>query len=328
MRSRFNDNVPARKPRTKIGRVLTELASDPEPTPPFEAEEAVDSVPSERDPVGRPEAAEPQPDHTFPLPLESGPEADGEPEPASPRISRTPAPSRNATRPEPAAPTATRTPEPSRLVSGRERIAALRERLALSADRPEPTAEPGRTAAAVREVVGELRSRLEAAIQERLELSTALEDTRAELSRATGELERERKARQVAEGRARERAAIADEAVAEVEALAAERDQLLAEIGEQRRLEEEQSTLMAEVEATLARRDAERASEFDELAELRSTLDARAVDLADLESRLQAEVADRSRLETRCHDLEAEVGRLSEAKEALEAIEAMITRRP
>src|SRR5690606_14233912 len=49
--------------------------------------------------------------------------------------------------------------EASRLASGRERIAALRARLAAVARPPVEDTEPKRTAAAVREVVEDLRAR-------------------------------------------------------------------------------------------------------------------------------------------------------------------------
>src|SRR5690606_40868619 len=109
---------------------------------------------------------------------------------------------------------------------------------------PVEEVEPARMAAAVREVIDELRARLDNAIQERTRLAEELEEVRAALARAQAEIERERAARAAAEARAEERARIADEAVAEAEAVAAERDQVLAELAERRRLDEEQAAVL------------------------------------------------------------------------------------
>jgi chromosome segregation ATPase len=81
-----------------------------------------------------------------------------------------------------------------------------------------------------------------------------------------------------------------------------------------------------EADAVLARRDAEREAAARELKEARDQADLRTVEIADLEARLQAEAAERARVEARCRELEAEVARLAEASEALESIEAMMTK--
>ncbi len=318
MSSRFNDNVPSRKPRTRIGRVLTELASG------AESEEETDATEGTRE-----SAAEAITEDLL-TPLRAGGDSGSEPAATgvaeTERLAQAPIEPATASEPDPS-PKGSPEASPSRATHGRERVAALRERLAATTHSRTSVAEPSRTAAAVREVVEELRGRLEASIQERSELVSALEDARAQLTRTATELERERKLRTAAEALAEERAGIADDAVAEVEALAAERDQVLAELSEQRRLDDEQAALLVEVEATLAMREKERAAEAGELAELRDQLDARAVEVADLESRIQAEAAGRTKLEARCRELEGEVARLSDASEALEAIQAMIARR-
>jgi chromosome segregation ATPase len=126
---------------------------------------------------------------------------------------------------------------------------------------------------------------------------------------------------------AEERRLIADDAVSEVEALAAERDQVLGELAEHRRLEGDQTSLLTEVETALAERDAERESTARELAEARNLANARAAEVLDLETRLDDEKAQRGRADARCRELEAEIARLSEAKEALEVIEATLHRR-
>jgi chromosome segregation ATPase len=171
-----------------------------------------------------------------------------------------------------------------------------------------------------------LRARLEASIQERAQLAEALEEARGALARAEADLRQERQARKALEEQAEERQRIADDAVAEAEALAAERDQVLGELADHRRLEGEQTSFLSEVEAVLAQRDAEREAAARELAEARELADLRASESADLAANLQNETAGRARAEARCHDLEAEIARLSEARQALESIEQVLGR--
>jgi hypothetical protein len=97
------------------------------------------------------------------------------------------------------------------------------------------------------------------------------------------------------EAQAEERRRIAEEAVAEAEALAAERDQVLEEIAGLRGLED-QAALLHEAE----------------------------VELADLDTRLQEAQSGRARAEARCRELTAEVERLSQAGAALEALETLV----
>jgi chromosome segregation ATPase len=85
--------------------------------------------------------------------------------------------------------------------------------------------------------------------------------------------------------------------VAEAEALAAERDQVLEEIAGLRGLED-QAALLQEAEA----------------------------ELADLDTRLQEAQSGRARAEARCRELMSEVERLSAAGEALEALESLVKR--
>ena len=110
----FDANVPARKPRTKISRVLSELTS------------------------GAVAAAEDGKGNGTPDLAVAAPAA-GDASPAAPPR------------------------ETPRVVSGgpggRERIARLRERLAVTAHAPAGVAEPKRTAAAVRELIDALRGR-------------------------------------------------------------------------------------------------------------------------------------------------------------------------
>jgi chromosome segregation ATPase len=265
----FDANVPARKPRTQIGRVISELASEPR------AGQDAEVAPAARDAIAAPSLFAPTVD-----------------------VLRAP--------------------------SGREHLARLRERLAAAALPLTTVTEPKHTAAAVRDAVDGLRAKLETAARERFELEGQLEDVRAALARAEADLQRERRARTAVEARAEERRGIADEAVAEAEALAAERDQLIGDLAEQRRRDDEQVAMLAEVEAVLARHDAERDSTARDVADARTLADLRAADVADLEARLQAECAARERVQARCRELETEVARLSEAREALQSIEAMV----
>ena len=190
-------------------------------------------------------------------------------------------------------------PRVARGNSGRERTAALRERLAATARGSAGEAEPQQTAAAVRELIEVLRAKLESAIEERSRLAGELDEARAALARGEAELKKERRARASLEAQAEERRRIADEAVAEAEALAAERDQVLEEIAGLRRLEE-QAVLLQEAEA----------------------------ELVDLDTRLQEAQSGRARSEARCRELTSEVERLSAAGAALEALEAVVRRAP
>jgi chromosome segregation ATPase len=281
MRSGFDANVPARKPRTQIGRVLTELTTGLEEDGPQVIEGVVD-----------------------------GSVMDGAIAARESTLLRIPS-----------------APGASRGSAGRERVAALRERLAVAAKAPTTGAEPRRTASAVREAVDALRARLEESVRDRAELAAALDESRAALASAEAALRKERKARAAVEMQAEERARIADEAVAEAEALAGERDQVLGELAHQRRIEDEQATLLVEAEAVLARRNAEREAGSRELTQARELIRIQAADVADLSARLHGDRAERARIEARCRELEAEVARLGEAREALDTIGEMVTRR-
>jgi len=187
-------------------------------------------------------------------------------------------------------------PRVARGKSGQERAASLRQRLALTAH-GSGVAEPQQTAAAVRELIEAMRTRLESSIEERNRLAVDLEEARAALARSEAELKKERRARGSLEAQAEERRRIADEAVAEAEALAAERDQVLEEIAGLRGLENH-AALLQEAEA----------------------------ELADLDTRLQESESGRARAEARCRELTSEVERLSAAGEALEALESLVKR--
>jgi chromosome segregation ATPase len=274
MMSGFNANVALRKPRTTIGRVLSEMTAQPE------TEETVArAAPPAAEPDIKPEVRE--------------------------------------VREEPKKPASERAP------GSREQVERLRERLAAAARPPIGAAEPQQTAAAVKEVIDGLRARLEGAVKERAELSKALDEARAALGRAEKDLQKEKKMRAAVETQAEDRQRIADDAVAEAEALASERDHVLADLAEHRRLESEQGALLNEAEIALGKRDAERSAAARELAEARQLLSLRTADMADLEARLRSETADRVRMHERCRELEAEVARLSRASDALESIEAI-----
>ncbi len=299
----FEANVPARKPRTRIGRVLAELTSDMEER----ALEGVDETSSTvREPVNGSEGASTPSSgrHREPTP-EAPPRTEAEPGRPGPDVAQ----------------------DTPHLEAGRARIASLRERLTQAERAPIAVDEPKRAAAAVLEAVQDLRARLDAAVRERSEAVGALDEARAELARARADAEKERKLRSAVEAQAEERARIAQEAVMEAEALAAERDQVLSELAEQRRLDDEQAALLAEAEKLLTRRDEERARAAGDAAALRDEIDARAVQLAEMESRLRAGAADHARVEARCRELEARVAELTEAQEALEALEATVNRR-
>src|SRR5690606_6263329 len=122
-------------------------------------------------------------------------------------------PARAPVEPEPAPRAAAPPPASPRLAAGRERVATLRGRLAAAARPPVTEAEPKRAAAAVMEVVEDLRARLDDALRERGELAGALDEAQAQLQRVETELRRERKLREAVEARSEERARVAEEAV-------------------------------------------------------------------------------------------------------------------
>jgi hypothetical protein len=322
--SGFNANVPARKPRTAIGRVLTELTSEPQ-------EPVVDasalSLPLEGNaPVETSSASVAEsapPTHASQAATVLRSVARAVPEPAPPRSAveqLAPRPAQDGVRAGPA--------EPNRIAVGRERIATLRERLSASTRPKVAATEPKRAAAHVLEVVEEMRARLDSAIQERSAMAWALDEARHVLARMEADLEKERKVRASVEAQAEERARIADEAVSEAEALAAERDQVLAELAEQRRLDDEQASLLLEAEQVLTMRDVASEVAARELADVRAIVEAQSVEIQELKGRLEMEAVERGRVETRCRELEAEVARLGEAREALETLEASVRLRP
>jgi DNA repair exonuclease SbcCD ATPase subunit len=310
----FDANVPARKPRTKIARVISDLTSGPQDGAEGGGDRVVveDAAPAARDTVADSRGdsrGDSQADYQANRPPDAAVVANHS-------VARVAGPS--AVPPTGTSTAASPTP------GGREQIARLRERLAAAAHPLSGAAEPKRTAAAVREMVDGLRDRIEASVRERSELTEALEEARATLAHTGTDLQKERRAREALEAQAEERRRIADDAVAEAEALAAERDQVLGELTELRRMEGEQTSLLTEVEAALAQRDAERESAARELAEARDLVDLRAAEVADLEARLRDEAAGRARAEAKCRQLEAEIARLSEARQALESIETML----
>jgi hypothetical protein len=60
---------------------------------------------------------------------------------------------------------------------------------------------------------------------------------------------------------------------------------------------------------------------------MRNLVNARAAEALELESLLEKEKTSRARADARCRELEAEIARLSEAREALEVIESTLHRR-
>ena len=311
----FDANVPMRKPRTKIARVISELTA----TPAGGEERRVERAEFEPATHAATPAEEPVIERVY-----GAFRAARDPEPArAPHTAPvyTPPPAR------PAAALSRKPVAASPVAGSREQIAKLRERLAATAHPRTGAAEPQRTAAAVREIVDGMRERIETSARERSELAMALETARTALAQANADLSRERRTREGLAAQAEERRRIADDAVAEAEALAAERDQVLGELAEHRRLEGDQTGLLTEIEAALAERDAERESLARELAEARNLANFRATEIMEIETRLEDERAHRARADARCRELEAEITRLSEAREALEVIEATLHRR-
>jgi hypothetical protein len=316
MKSAFDASVPARKPKTQIGRAITELSSSDA------AEEAQPVTAATTPPVAAPVASAP----AAAAPVAAAP-APASP-PASPTKEAAPpaAPLRIANNESAAVPRGLISlhQDSPRVTTEWERLAALRERLALASQPRSVGSQPQHTAVAVGKLIEELRARLETAVKDRVDIAQTLEETRNALVRAENELERERRYRAEIEAQAEERGQVAAQAVAEAEALASERDLMLGELAERRRLENEQNLLLNDAEAALNRHRAAHETSARELTDLRELVDLRAAEVADLENRLQSEVAERARLEARCRQLEAQVAHLGEATEALEAIKAMV----
>jgi chromosome segregation ATPase len=296
VRSAFETSVPARKPKTQIGRVLTELTTQPA---------AIESVDDEA------------PAHSGQNGNETPTAAD---ETAEPSVSRAAEPI--AIPREPAV-----VQDATRVSTEWERLAALRKRLELAAQPPSLGTEPQHTAAAVRKHIDELRARAEGAVRERGELAKALEETRNALARAEAELEQERTIRRRIEAQAAEREQVALDAVAEAEALAGERDMVLSELAERHRLQSEERGLLAEAETALNRHRAANDAASRELADARHLLDLRATEISELETRIQSEAAERARAEGRCRELEGELARMAQTAEALAAIKEMVAPR-
>jgi chromosome segregation ATPase len=208
-----------------------------------------------------------------------------------------------------------------------ERLAELRKRLELAAQPPSLGSEPQHTAAAVRKHIDELRTRAEGAMRERAELAKMLDETRSALTRAAAELEHERKLRRHVEAQAAEREQVALDAVAEAEALAGERDLVLGELAERRRLQNEERGLLSDAETALHRHRAANESAAKELADARNLLDLRATEIGELELQIQTEVAERAKVEARVRELEAELSRMAQTADALAAIKDMVVPR-
>jgi DNA repair exonuclease SbcCD ATPase subunit len=218
-------------------------------------------------------------------------------------------------------------PAAETVLEGRARIDELRQRLAATR-KPAITAEavePGVAARAVRDAVEELRTRLAAALAERDSLAQALETTRDELGQTQRDLAKKVTALGAAEKLAADRARVADDLVAEAEALAEERDRALTRIAELKSLDEGQSRLLAEAEEALAARDAELAAAGTRDAELTAALDARSAEAEELAARLTERTMERDDLASRVALLEAEVARLLGTREALAEIQRLVS---
>ena len=295
MKSAFETSVSARKPKTQIGRVITEMTTQ------AGAIESIDDI-AEHVPL--------QNGHEFAAAVEAAaPAPDAEPTADPVTVAREVA------------------QDAARVSSEWDRLAALRKRLELAAQPPTVGTEPQHTAAAVRKHLEELRARAEGAVRERAELAKTLEETRAALARVEAELEQERKLRRQIETQAAEREQVALEAVAEAEALAGERDLVLGELAERRRLQSEERVLLTDAEAALNRHRAANEAAARELSDARNLLDLRASEISDLETRIHDEAAERTKVETRCRELEGELARMAQTAEALAAIKEMVAPR-
>jgi hypothetical protein len=346
MKSGFDANVPKRKPRTRLGVMLSELddaspvvpSSPPSPSPvPGPSESRVESLESRVPDLGAPLVEEaladafsdglvvvtptppPTPSLPAPAPQNSQLSTLDSRLPSDPRL--TTQDSRLRERPT--------APEihtgGSTVKTGKARIAELRARLeAANKRREEKPPEPEMTATRVRETVAALSQRLEQTRTETAGLTRTLDAAKRELGETQEQLELERKARISAETLAAERQMVADELLAESEALAQERDRALAVIAELKELDAQQASLLGQLETTLAERDKALDKAQAQLVELRAAADAATADADAMQARLHLVLSERSDLESRLGRLEAELSRANSARAALGEIQKLV----
>lgn len=321
MKSAFDANVPKRKPRTRLGTMLADIEvpeaeADPRPTPEVEAIPEAEANPTQV------RTAEPKVDA-----------ARAEPAPAQAVVAAKAQAPRTVVAAKALAPAPKRVAaaRPSRAVpggevvqAGRDRLEALRQRLAVAERVRQPALEPALTADRVRDTVAQLKSRLDEVLTERKGLLTGLEQARQALATAVTDVERERSDRSSADSLAEERGRVADALMAESEALADERDQALARISDLKLLDEEQSAVLQQMEEGLAQRTEELNTAQTHAEGLRSALDATQTDLSLTIGQLEEERDSAARLTREVADLQDQLSHAESAKSALSEIQRLV----
>lgn len=309
----------ATKPRAKAAKVAPkkvpatpEQAEAEAPTPTAQPAEAAaaDEEPPQAEAKGVAREAEPTP-----VAVPAVADAAESKSAKQPAVRRAPPAPASETRPAPGADV---------VRAGRDRLDALRQRLAVAERSRQPTIEPALTADRVRETVAQLRTRLDEVVAERKSLLTSLDEVRQVLSQTQAELERERAEKLAADGLASERGRVAEALMAEGEALADERDQGLMRIAELKLLDEEQAGLLNEMEAALAARTEELSETQRDREGMRQALEAVQTDLALTEGQLDEEREARLRLTRQVEDLTAQLSRAESAKSALSEIQRLV----
>ncbi len=328
MKSAFDANVPRRKPRTRLGTMLADIET-PEVSPEPEIEASKPKAEAPKAQAKTAEAAVTEPKKTVPDEAKATvqPQVDSTPadEQATPSA-RIEAP--KALRPaakRAAVSRATRAAPAGEVVqAGRDRLDALRQRLAVAERVRQPALEPALTADRVRDTVAQLKSRLDEVLTERKALLSGLEQARQALASAVSDVAREQNDRAAADALAEERGRVADALMSESEALADERDQALARISDLRLLDEEQSAVLQQMEDSLASRSEELTTSQSDAEALRGTLDATQTDLSLTIGQLEEERDNAARLSRQVADLEGQLSQAENAKSALSEIQRLV----
>jgi chromosome segregation ATPase len=320
MKNAFDANVSKRKPRTRLSSILGDVQS---PEPEGEGDGQVE-VRAEVEPV--PAMTPPPPAFAVVPPAASIEPVGVAAQPAPVARAAAPAAQTEVVFEDELEPRPRRsTPGTEAVRAGRARIAELRARLEASSTRREPApAEPTVAAHRIRETLASMRAELRESSEERAQLLDSLDRARRELGEAQRGVDVERRAREVAENAAAERAQVAEGLLAESEALAEERDEALARIVEFRELESQQAQLLEDMQRRLDEQTAQLRSARAEALETRAALEAAEGELDAVQARAEARAAENASFRERVERLEQELAGSASAREALAEIQRLV----
>ncbi len=316
MKNAFDANVSKRKPRTRLSSILADVQTpEPEGDAEVEATAEVEPVPAMTPPPA-PFAVVPPAASVEPVGVVAQPAP----------VARAAAPAAEVVFEDELEPRPRRaTPGSDAVRAGRARIAELRARLESSSTRREPApAEPSVAAHRIRETLASLRSELRESSEERAQLLDSLDRARRELGEAQRAVDVERRAREIAENAAAERAQVAEGLLAESEALAEERDEALARIVEFRELESQQAQLLEDMQRRLDEQTEQLRSARAEALEARAALEAAEGELDAVQARAEARAAENASFRARVERLEQELAGSASAREALAEIQRLV----